>query len=70
MSTTNGHLIHLDAINKVYDSGRVRVRALDDVSLEVARGEFITIVDTSIGNCDEFQVNHGGTDVTLEVVTP
>jgi putative ABC transport system ATP-binding protein len=47
MSTTNGHLIHLDAINKVYDSGRVRVRALDDVSLKVARGEFITIVGPS-----------------------
>jgi len=47
MSTSNGHLIHLDAINKVYDSGRVRVRALDDVSLKVARGEFITIVGPS-----------------------
>lgn len=43
----NGNLIDLQAINKVYDSGRVRVQALRDVNLKVKRGEFVTIVGPS-----------------------
>jgi len=43
----NGNLIDLDAINKVYDSGRVRVQALRNVNLKVKRGEFVTLVGPS-----------------------
>jgi putative ABC transport system ATP-binding protein len=43
----NGHLIDLRNINKVYDSGRVRVHALRDINLQVERGEFLTLVGPS-----------------------
>jgi ABC-type lipoprotein export system ATPase subunit len=48
MNHTNGHaLIDLRDVNKMYDSGRVRVHALRDVNLNVKRGEFVTIVGPS-----------------------
>jgi putative ABC transport system ATP-binding protein len=43
----NGCLIQLAHVNKVYDSGRVRVQALRDVNLKVKRGEFMTLVGPS-----------------------
>jgi putative ABC transport system ATP-binding protein len=43
----NGNLIDLAGINKVYDSGRVRVHALRDIDLKVGRGEFLTLVGPS-----------------------
>jgi len=43
----NGQLIDLQGIHKVYDSGRVRVHALRDVTLQVERGEFLTLVGPS-----------------------
>jgi putative ABC transport system ATP-binding protein len=47
MTNGNGHLIDLQGINKIYDSGRVRVHALRDVTLQVERGEFVTLVGPS-----------------------
>jgi putative ABC transport system ATP-binding protein len=47
MTNGNGHLIDLQRINKIYDSGRVRVHALRDVTLQVERGEFVTLVGPS-----------------------
>jgi len=46
-SNGNGHLIDLSGINKVYDSGRVRVEALRGINLKVRRGEFLTLVGPS-----------------------
>jgi len=40
-------LIELDRVDKEYVTGSVVVRALADVSLRVARGEFLAIVGTS-----------------------
>ena len=45
--SSNGHLISLDHISKVYDSGKVRVEALKDINLQVSRGEFLTLVGPS-----------------------
>jgi putative ABC transport system ATP-binding protein len=40
-------LIELEHVEKDYDAGPVVVRALVDVSLRIARGEFVAIVGTS-----------------------
>jgi len=43
----NGRLIDLKNINKVYESGHVRVHALRDINLQISRGEFLTLVGPS-----------------------
>jgi putative ABC transport system ATP-binding protein len=40
-------IIRLDRVSRTYDMGRIAVHALDDVSLEVAPGEFLAIVGPS-----------------------
>ena len=44
MDTT---VIRLEGIEKVYDTGAIRVHALRNVNLEVERGEFLAIMGTS-----------------------
>jgi putative ABC transport system ATP-binding protein len=40
-------IITLDDVSRVYDTGKVQVPALQDVSLDVAQGEFLAIVGPS-----------------------
>ena len=40
-------LIRLDAVGKVFAAGRVETRALRDVTLEIGRGEFLSIAGPS-----------------------
>jgi putative ABC transport system ATP-binding protein len=40
-------LIHLDHVGMTYRSGVLEVRALDDISLSIAHGEFVAIVGQS-----------------------
>jgi putative ABC transport system ATP-binding protein len=40
-------IIRLERVSRTYDMGRVEVHALNDVSLEVAPGEFVAIVGPS-----------------------
>ena len=40
-------VIRLEGIEKVYDTGAIRVHALRNVNLEVERGEFVAIMGTS-----------------------
>ena len=46
-ATTNGRIIHMEGIWRVYDTGKVKVEALRGVDLEVRDGEFVSIVGPS-----------------------
>lgn len=41
------NLIHIENIYKIYNPGENEVRALDDVSLDIGRGEFVAIIGQS-----------------------
>jgi putative ABC transport system ATP-binding protein len=41
------HLISLENISRVYETGDVQVRALDGVSLEISEGEFVAVMGSS-----------------------
>jgi putative ABC transport system ATP-binding protein len=43
----DGPIIRLDHVSRVYQVGESEVRALDDVSLEISRGEFAAIMGPS-----------------------
>lgn len=45
--SANGHVISMQGIRKIYDTGKVRVEALRGIDLEVAVGEFLAIVGPS-----------------------
>ena len=47
MSEKNGTIIRMDAIRKIYDTGKVKVEALKGVDLVVGRGEFVAVVGPS-----------------------
>src|SRR5262245_29386399 len=42
-----GEVIHMEAIRKVYDTGKVRVEALKGLNLRIGRREFVAIVGPS-----------------------
>ena len=47
MQTTNGAVIRMTGIRKVYDTGKVQVEALRGIDLEVHDGEMVAIVGPS-----------------------
>ncbi len=49
MAEENDFVIQLDRVSKFYPAGKARVKALDGVSLEVTRGEFVSVIGPSGG---------------------
>jgi putative ABC transport system ATP-binding protein len=45
--TANGHVIAMEGIRKVYDTGKVKVEALKGIDLAVTSGEFVAVVGPS-----------------------
>jgi putative ABC transport system ATP-binding protein len=45
--TSMAEIIRMDGIRKVYDTGKVKVEALNGIDLEIGRGEFVAIVGPS-----------------------
>ena len=46
-AASNGHLIEMRHITKVYDTGKIKVDALRGVDLAMGRGEFVAVVGPS-----------------------
>ena len=44
---SNGHIIDMRSITKVYDTGKIKVEALRGIDLQVRRGEFVAVVGPS-----------------------
>jgi putative ABC transport system ATP-binding protein len=44
---SNGHIIEMRGITKVYDTGKIKVQALRGIDLTVKRGEFVAVVGPS-----------------------
>jgi putative ABC transport system ATP-binding protein len=44
---SNGHIINMQAITKVYDTGKIQVEALRGIDMKVKKGEFVAIVGPS-----------------------
>jgi len=44
---SNGHIIDMRSITKVYDTGKVQVEALRGIDIKVLKGEFVAIVGPS-----------------------
>jgi putative ABC transport system ATP-binding protein len=46
-STRDGRAIHVEQVSRHFQMGKTLIRAVDDVSLEVARGEFLALLGSS-----------------------
>ena len=46
-SESNGAVIQMDDIRKIYDTGKIKVEALKGIDLEVKNGEFVAIIGPS-----------------------
>jgi putative ABC transport system ATP-binding protein len=46
-AASNGHIIDMQGITKVYDTGKIKVEALRGIDLVIGRGEFVAIVGPS-----------------------
>jgi putative ABC transport system ATP-binding protein len=44
---SNGHIIEMSAIRKIYDTGKIQVEALRGIDLTVKKGEFVAVVGPS-----------------------
>jgi len=47
IAESNGHIIDMRSITKVYDTGKIQVEALRGIDLKVRNGEFVAVVGPS-----------------------
>jgi putative ABC transport system ATP-binding protein len=47
MSGTNGAIVSIRNLSKIYEQGDTRIAALDNISLDIQRGEFLTLMGPS-----------------------
>jgi putative ABC transport system ATP-binding protein len=46
-ASSNGSIISMDEVTKVYDTGKIKVEALRGIGLQVKKGEFVAVVGPS-----------------------
>ena len=46
-AASNGHIIDMQGITKIYDTGKIKVEALRGIDLVVRKGEFVAVVGPS-----------------------
>ena len=46
MNNTEAY-VKLDKVSKIYKMGEVEIRAVDEISFEISKGEFVVIVGPS-----------------------
>ncbi|MFC2173223.1 ABC transporter ATP-binding protein [Acidobacteriota bacterium] len=44
---SNGHIIEMEGLAKVYDTGKVKVNALNGITFSVKKGEFVAVIGPS-----------------------
>ena len=64
--TRSGPIIQLQSVSKFYQAGQVRVTALDRVTLELERGDFVTVMGPSGGGKTTLLNCLGGLDLPVE----
>ena len=64
--TRSGPIIQLQSVSKFYQAGQVRVTALDRVTLELERGDFVTVMGPSGGGKTTLLNCLGGLDLPDE----
>jgi putative ABC transport system ATP-binding protein len=47
MSGTNGAIVSIRNLSKIYEQGDTRIAALDNITLDIQRGEFLTLMGPS-----------------------
>ena len=47
MSASNGNIVTIRNLSKIYQQGEINVTALDNISLDIAAGEFLTLMGPS-----------------------
>ena len=45
--TANGNIVTIRNLSKIYQQGEIKVTALDNISLDIAAGEFLTLMGPS-----------------------
>ena len=76
MGNLQNSYVKLDKVSKIYKMGEVEIRAVDNISFEISKGEFVVVVGPSgagkttvlnilggMDNCDEGQIIIDGVDI-------
>ena len=68
MADMQNAYVKLDKVSKIYQMGEVEIKAVDEISFEISKGEFVVIVGPSgAGNGSGMSSNQGGGANPVEI---
>lgn len=64
MGNLQNSYVKLDKVSKIYKMGEVEIRAVDNISFEISKGEFVVVVGPSgaVNNGSEYSWWNGHSD--------